>query len=98
MEKAVETWTGSKQIINNNHNVQHTVTGDYDIHNIIPDNNDKKTALNPKASKYSIRYKHWLCTDWIQSWFKEYALIKYRADSKNMRWLNIELIQRICAD
>ena len=22
--------------------MQHTVTGDYDIHNIIPDNNDKK--------------------------------------------------------
>jgi hypothetical protein len=27
-----------------------------------------------------------------KSWFKQYALIKYRADSNNMRLLNIELI------
>jgi hypothetical protein len=42
LENAVETKKGSKQIINNNHNIQNTVTGNYDIHNIIPDNNDKK--------------------------------------------------------
>ena len=27
-----------------------------------------------------------------KSWFKQYALIKYRADLDNMHWLNTELI------
>ncbi len=52
---------GLKQIIKNNHNMQNTIIGNYDVHNTIP-NNNKKITLSLNASKYSKSLLHNKCS------------------------------------